>query len=128
MNSPTATLANGITVANFSSPHPFTFDDGTVLPACSADHAREMMLNANEKFFEGIKGSQDVSLTFELNPTIVAHLNLLQHNQEIDVIIVPLPVLTAIKSAYMCSTWSKCRVVRVADRVTKTLHSGKFCI
>lgn len=26
-------LSNGLRVANFSSPHPFTFEDGSVIPA-----------------------------------------------------------------------------------------------
>ena len=34
---PTAILSNGVGVANFSSPHPFNFTDGTVLDRCDSE-------------------------------------------------------------------------------------------
>lgn len=34
---PIVTLSNGIRVGNFSSNHPFEFEDGTILPACKSD-------------------------------------------------------------------------------------------
>ena len=34
---PAIVLNNGLTVVNYSSPHPYTFDTGEVLPACDQD-------------------------------------------------------------------------------------------
>jgi len=47
-NCPVITLDNGITIANWSSPHPFTFTTGEVLPACEPDRAKEMSLKIKE--------------------------------------------------------------------------------
>ena len=36
------TLSNGKKVANFSSPHPFTFTDGSVIPAVSNEESERL--------------------------------------------------------------------------------------
>jgi hypothetical protein len=41
---PLITLNSGLTVANFSSGHTFTFDTGEVLAACSPKRARALSL------------------------------------------------------------------------------------
>jgi len=41
---PKAKLTNGLVVANFSSGHPFTFEDGTVLPACQDDRVQALVI------------------------------------------------------------------------------------
>lgn len=130
---PTATLSNGLRVANFSSPHPFTFSDGTVLDACSAERARELMLDHVESEFEKSKLINDefstwidIKLEFKLSPAVDAEIGRLQQDETIDLIIVPLPVMAAIKSDHNFAT--KCRVVRVKDRVTKVIHHDRFCI
>ena len=38
-------LKSGISVVNFGSPHPYTFDTGEVLNACSDEVAKTMMLD-----------------------------------------------------------------------------------
>ena len=111
-------------IANFSSPHEFTFDDGTVLPACSKDHSRRMMLDAIEnEDYNGVW--TDIKLTFGMSPEVRAHLTLLEKDDLIDIILVPLPVFQLIAAE---GDIGKARVCRVADRVTKVIHHDRFCI
>ena len=117
------TLTNGLKVMNFSSPHPFTFTDGSVLPAVDADTARALMLDAVE--VEHKTGQwTDVELVFKLNAAVSAAINKAQAS-DVDVVLVPLPVLSAVKTAGL--PIGKLRVCRVADRVTKTICVDRFC-
>lgn len=121
---PIVVLKNGIRIANFSSPHSFTFDDGTVLPACSAERANSLMLNTIEN--ESFNGKwTDVDLTFAMSQEVSDEIARLEQSDEIDIILVPFPVLEAMKKRSLPIV--KCRVCRVANRVTKVLHSDKFC-
>ncbi len=45
--------------------------------------------------------------------------------EDIDVVLVPFPVMTALKDAGI--SIGKARVIRVADRVTKMIHIDRFC-
>ena len=121
---PVVTLQNGIRVANFSSPHAFNFDDGTILPACSPERAKSLMLESTER--EILRGRwTDIELEFSLSDSVRQAVKELELRTDIDIILVPLPVLQALEKAE-CYT-QKCRVVRVADRVNKTIYSDKFC-
>ena len=129
MNSQTITLSNGLTIANFSSPHPFTFTTGEVLPACDDDWAKEMMLDINETEYhvneDGLVWT-DVSLKIDVPKNVREELYKLMHNDDIDIILVPHMVLQAMKDYPMIT--DKCRVIRCADRVTKEIYPDKFCI
>ena len=41
-------LSNGLKVGNFSSPHPFTFEDGSVIPAVNNNDSQRLKVNFNE--------------------------------------------------------------------------------
>lgn len=117
------TLSNGLVVANFSSNHPFTFEDGTVLPACSDERCRALMLEATEVETPRNKWI-DISLSYNMtNEVWNETCKMLNH--PIDIIIVPLPVLMAWKEGG--NHTGKLRTGRVIDRVTKTLSISKFC-
>jgi hypothetical protein len=120
------TLKNGIRIANFSSPHPFRFVTGEVLPPCSDVRANGMALNPVETESANPGGWKDVSLRFELTPQVTMGLDQLEANEEMDVILVPFPVMEALKRAGRAV--GKCRVIRTANRVTKEIHSDVFCI
>lgn len=122
---PTATLTNGLTVANFSSPHPFTFTDGTVLAPCSDDRARWYMLNAKEVESPGIKGTTDIELTFGMTDDIARELERVQALEGVDLVIIPLPVMKAMVDAKM--DIGSCRSIRMADRVNKVIHHDRWC-
>src|SRR3990167_10841593 len=49
------TLRSGITIANFSSPHPFRFTTGEELPGCDAERSHIIMLEAVESTVPGIR-------------------------------------------------------------------------
>lgn len=123
--SPVVTLNNGLTVANFSSPHPFTFVDGSVLPACSPERARTLMLGTLEHEERGIKGTTDIVLEWAMSMAVEVALTELEADPEVDLIVVPLPVMTVLKDFEL--PIGKARVIRVADRVTKAIHTDRWC-
>jgi hypothetical protein len=144
------TLSNGLRIANFSSPHPFTFTDGSVLPAVDDETAKTLMLEAVEK--EYIERHPDfsitnVEITWKLTDQVNEALEYCMEAYEedrIDIVLVPLPILQAMKEDFR---WKKLmdetfkvgpgsefsffhpfRVIRTADRITKQIHIDKFCI
>ena len=121
----TAILASGLKVANFSSPHPFIFDDGTVLAACSKERAEATMLDTQEVETVSDCGRYaDIELTFVENRAVRGHIQKAHADESIDIIIVPLPVLQARKATgFSIGKMRACR----AGRVTKEICSNKFC-
>ena len=63
------TLSNGKKVANFSSPHPFTFTDGSVIPAVSKEESERLKVTFIEN--EHSDESGDMSLRFELSRDVM---------------------------------------------------------
>ena len=97
---PVTTLSNGLRVANFSSGHPFTFVDGTILAPCQADRVEALSLAREDirKPMAGRSDVYDVQVKFCLTSTVVQALDDL-HGEAVDVIICPLPVLVALRDA-----------------------------
>lgn len=132
---PTVVLSNGIKVANFSSPHPFKFTDGSILEGCSAERAERLMLEAEELKTAGIKNSVDIELTFRLTVVVRSELFRLGAMEDVEIILVPLPVMTAWKAFYgqpsaqhyRKEVFDKIRCCRVADRMTKVIYADRFC-
>ena len=124
----------GIRVVNYSSPHPYTFHTGEVLPACSDKVAQETKLEANHGKVYNDKGWLDVSISYCLSKMQHEELPKLVAFNEIDIILVPYPVLNALKSELNWETywadivWEKIRVCKLHDRVTKVIRSDEFCI
>lgn len=125
MNYTKIKLVSGLVVANFSSPHAFTFNTGEVLPSCDSERSKALMLSAVESTIDRGKWT-DIKLVFEMTKPVWDEIKRMQADESIDIIIVPLPVLEAMKNA--CMPIGKCRVVRVADRIAKTIHSDRFCV
>ncbi len=128
---PVITLNNGIRIANWSSPHPFTFVTGEVLPACEHERVKSMSLDIDENIINNERW-EDIEMSVSVPEEVYEDLQKLQYNDEIDIILVPFMVLDALKNSYSTLYGSlstdKCRVIRVADRITKTIYSNKFCI
>lgn len=124
-NVPVVTLSNGLRVANFSSPHTFKFVDGTELPACSKERALHLMLGALEHEENGIKGTTDIVIEWTMTVAVQQALEALQARDDIDLVLVPLPVMTVIKDFEM--DIGKCRVIRVANRISKEIYIDRFC-
>lgn len=146
---PIVVLASGLRVANFSSSHPFTFVNGEVLPACSPERARALMLEAVEvqtrrkgRFAERHHGGWvDIALTFKLSEAVLLALRGVYPLIElgaVDVLIVPLPVKRAMdewlaerndeEPDILVGVQPHARTCRVADRVTKTIYGDRFCL
>lgn len=126
-DAPTTTLTNGLRVANFSSPHTFTFEDQTVLEACDVERSRALSLIAEEVLTPNPFNdtAYDVALSFKIDQVSLRQLGWLEEQDDIDVVIVPLPVISALKAAGI--PLGKARTIRSVNRVTKTCSCNKFC-
>ena len=125
MSMPMITLTNGLRIANFSSPHPFNFEDGSVLPACDPERVKRGSLDVTEEEFCGIKSTIDIKITFSISESVAEMLEEAQ-SSEADVVLVPFPVLNAMRDEGR--NLGKFRVVRIKDRQTKEVHIDRFCI
>lgn len=119
-------LKNGITICNFSSPHYFKFITGEELPGTPKAMTERLMLNAVETEKPNSNGWTDIEVRFEMTEPVRKELERLNDDSDIDVVLVPLPVMTAIKESRM--PVGKARVCRLADRVNKLIYSDKFCV
>lgn len=125
------TLTNGKKVGNFSSPHPFTFTDGSILPAVSNEEAEKLAVVFNEIPRSYLSG--DIELTFDLSKDIVLTMlywYVLWTKEEVDVVFCPLPMLTALKENYpkFDLGHSPFRSIRINDRINKLVCIDKQCI
>lgn len=136
---PIVALKSGLRVANFSSPHPFTFVTGEHLPACSPERARALMLEVGEREVVNPKGFTDIRLEFLMSDAVEQELEkLLGCYTDFDVLLVPLPVQQAIRACDVAAggmgsdKWHRMlrftRVCRVADRVSRSIYGDRFCL
>ena len=119
-------LSNGKNVANFSSPHPFTFEDGTVLPAKSNEEAQRLKVDFIEhKDPDAIEGySVDMTLTFELSDEVLREIEQWERiagDGHVDIVFCPLPMIKALHAIDYDVKASPFRCIRMMDRVKKTL-------
>ena len=117
-------LKNGIKVANLCSPHPFKFTTGEVLPAVDAETASRIKLGTKEVEISN-QGWIDIRLEFQLSDVVLSEIKRIE-NTDVDVILVPFPIMAALKENDL--PVGKCRTCRVADRNTKLIFPDKFCI
>ena len=130
----TLTLKNGIRVANFSSPHDFKFDDGTVLPAVSNEESDRLKINFDEDISYNQIGDivcTDIKLSFTLTEAVKIKIDdwLIAWNEDrVDIVLVPLPMLTAMKNQEYDIVDSPFRCIRVEDRTDRVVSSKRFCV
>lgn len=123
MKRPVIKLSNGKKVMNFSSPHDFTFTDGSVLPAVSDEESNRLkILFIESPVKEGMKG--DIHLNFALTVEVEHMMYELNHdsfNNRVDVVYCPLPMITAIRKDYGDEYLIKSpfRAIRMEDRIKK---------
>jgi hypothetical protein len=139
---PTCTLANGIKVANFGSPHPFQFDDGNCLMAAQRDRteATKCDLQEEEIFTPFTDRFKTVVMAFNVSESLelaVEEAVRQIYQDGLDVVIIPLMTASAIADGLERGKWShsqsimisRCfRVIRRADdRTDKPVScSSKF--
>ena len=132
-------LSNQLIVGNFSSPHPFTFDDGTILPAVSDYDSMRLKVTFIEEIIPGPKGInrpdieqlwKDVVLSFSLSQEVFNEMEIWhkmwQHN-DVDVVLCPLPMIQALEEQTILKN-TPFRGVRMKDRIKKTSSIDTFCI
>lgn len=121
---PTVTLNNGLTIANFNSPHDFIFEDGSVLKAVSDEIAKETELVSKDVLifngrFYNVRKNFIMSVACEKRIEESNNLN-------VDVILAPLPVIQAMKDEGIPT--GRFRTILVVDRVKKIISIDKFCL
>jgi hypothetical protein len=123
------TLSNGKKVANFSSPHDFTFVDGSILPAVSDEESNRLKVTFIEDLDEE---TGDVTLSFELSDDVYTEMDkwmmLWELNGEynwLNVVFCCLPMITALHSAGYDVKNSPFRAIRQEDRIKKLLSIDK---
>jgi hypothetical protein len=120
------TLGNGLRIGNFSSPHPFKFNTGEVLDGVDPDESRMLSLERTEKESTGTDSRfSDVEISFQMTDSVWDALEKAEA-MDVDIIIVPLPIKTAMETARLWTKSGKFRTCVLSDRVTKTVHSDKF--
>lgn len=122
-------LTNGLRVVNFSSPHPFHFEDGSILEACTKEECNSFMLHCKEDVTVTIVNGvcvEDIKIEFEATIDILNKLQDYEVNNEVDIVLVPFPVMEAVKKTNY--VFNKMRVIRVADRFTKVIFNNRFCV
>jgi len=123
---PTIKFNNGLVIANFSSPHPFKFNNGFILDACSTKRCKKLSLFKEEiKVLDSSRKFFNVQVIFRRNLVLEKELEMLEKNPKIDIILVPLPILTFYRDN---PRFSKIRGCIVEDRVNKIISCEKFSI
>jgi hypothetical protein len=131
---PVVVLSNGLRVANFSSPHTFNFEDGNILEACAPDRVAAGALDRvdEDRPWPGLPGVTAVVPVFRLSASARELLMELQADENVDVILSPLPVIDALRRFSAdgedgISYFTKAATICVKDRQTKTIFINRFC-
>lgn len=122
------TLRNGLVVGNFSSPHPFRFDTGEVLDGVPADESRSLSIDRTENVVIGNDSRYtNMRIGFRMDQAVYNRLVDLEEDPSVDIVIVPLPVKTALEEGGCWKGISgKLRTCVLSDRVEKIISSTKF--
>ena len=122
---PTATLANGRTVGNFSSTHDFKFDDGTVLPRCewSRKNALAALTRKETRKDPAYPDSENIDMSRYLSPSVIEEIR--RAETTVDILLVPLPILDGIHNMGMDP--GRCRSIIYVDRETHLISATQFC-
>tara|TARA_R110000772_G_scaffold16503_1_gene46767 strand:- start:146 stop:544 length:399 start_codon:yes stop_codon:yes gene_type:complete len=131
---PVTTLKNGLVVGNFSSPHDFNFDTGEILKACDPERSERLKVdfipNISIQNIRGIEIKNN-SLTFGLTPELKEEVvKILMSRNNPDIILIPLPMIQAIKKDMPDLNISETpfRGVKMKSRTEKLTLSQEFCI
>ena len=130
----TVRLSNQLIVGNFSSPHSFTFEDGSVLDAVSDYDSMRLKVIFNETIIQERSTVMTVSLDFSLTADVLEEMELWKkvwkHN-DVDIVLCPLPMIQALKSISnvdLVADKTPFRAVRLKDRIKKLASIDTFSI
>jgi len=127
------TLKNGTRVANFSSPHIYTFDDGSKLEKCDIRESGLFKVHFKEKVCKDIRDIAGVEMDFMLSKPLLSRINMweqLYNEKKVDIVFCSLPLLTALKKILDVKELMKMpfRGVRTKDRSKKLILTDRFVI
>lgn len=123
---PIVSLESGLRVGNFSSGHAFTFEDGTILPACHMTRVTLGKLETEEKVSGKWIGFRDVEIHDSMSNSCRGLVLAAQDaftRLEVDVIIVPLRLLQVLRREGISEDFPF-RTIRKIGRTT-TLPNGE---
>ena len=139
----TVRLSNQLIVGNFSSPHSFTFEDGSVLDAVNDYDSERLKVTFIEtvvdeklewKRAEVYKEYKTVALDFTLSDEVRNEMEVWQkmweHN-DVDIVLCPLPMIQAlhkIDDGLGTIFDGPFRAVRLKDRIKKLASIDTFSI
>ena len=126
-------LKNGTKVANFSSPHPMTFEDGTKINKCDMRESGLFKVQFREKVVKDIRDISGIEMDFMLSKALLSRINMweqLYNEKKVDVVLCSLPLLTALKKILDVKELMKMpfRGLRTKDRGKKVLLTDRFVI
>jgi hypothetical protein len=147
---PMIALNSGVTVCNFSSFHPYKFNTGETLPACTKETADRHKLTTIEDKTPRWKSLDsfdekwlaedhepdwyDIKLTLKIPMHTIKDLKILAEMDKLDIIMVPYPIQSELnenwrKNADMYIIWCKSRTCRKIDPRdhSQGVYSNKFC-
>ena len=119
---PAVRLKSGIVVANFSSPHVYNFDDGSILDSCPESRVEAGSLEMRRQFTTGRKGAIDVRRVPQVTPQMAEMLDELEDDDDINVVLVSAYVLRAINGR----GYTKPRTSWMTDQFRQIISSTEF--
>ena len=131
----TIRLSNQLIVGNFSSPHSFTFEDGSVLDAVNDYDSERLKVIFNETIIQERSTVMTVSLDFSLTADVLEEMDIWtkmwKHN-DVDVVLCALPMIQALQKNIVNDDYhildSPFRAVRLKDRIKKLASIDTFSI
>lgn len=121
---------SGLVVVNFSSPHPFNFEGGVNLDACSPERAKALSLGSKDLVTDETLPSgkvySKVTKVFDLTEAILSECRAFQDDPEVDIVLIPFPMLQCLQQQGDARFTKFCTIF-VQDRVTKAISQSKFC-
>jgi len=140
-------LSNGLKVGNFSSPHPFTFEDGSVIPAVNDIDSQRLKIDFNETIIENEMARgfdtdifKTISLSFGLSDAVEEEMDKwykLWQVRKVDIVLCCLPMIQGlldnpenINNPFYGHNLinSPFRAIRMKDRIKKLISIDTFTI
>ncbi len=121
---PAVRLKSGLVVANFSSPHVYNFDDGSVLGRCEPDRVEGGSVDNRRIFVEGPKGSKLVRLIPTVGPILHGMLREVEYDDDIDLVLVS----TYVARTIACLGFVKPVVSKMVDKSNLIVSATQFLV
>ena len=129
---PSIQLQSGLVVVNFGSPHPFDFEDGSILPAAMPDRVKLSMLDTEDvetaTVLQSGRSVIMVKKVFKLTEAIRQELQTLEDNDQVDIVLIPFPLLACLQAETgAMEIFKKCATIFVVDRTSKKISTQRYC-